>query len=753
MLAALAVLFVFAALVLEGVTAAAVPVVLGVMLVLPGDLIRRAVLPRRPFSTMETLAVDFALSCTVLTVGGGLLAAVGGLSRGWLVVSSVLAAAAVVGVARRRGDEASAVSTTVQAFSVVVVLAGMSVCLFHVEPQIGDRIFLGQLRTAVEVMRAGRIPATTWTFGAETPFPVNYLFYDIIISTTALIGGFERWSELKLLAAGLRLTQLGLFGIVWYLVGRELLRRFRADALTKLCAAALPLILLLNAGLVAKFREPLVEGFGIILLGVAVWAIAQSTAIGRSDRTWWFVLSVLSTTLLVGVHFPVFVQAVVLIGAWLLVALPARTPEGPDPRLRRLLGRRVQAVALPAGIFLAAAVGALLVMGVLGPGSPVGLATGEVSQETVFRAYKFYVGDPLTTRTLADFISGRWSTGFLLTSGAFVRPALLLGVPSVVGLGWVLLHRGGRRRILGWLLLAAGFNLAYLGVGLSLGRTTLTPWNAVTRNGFYVWFPIALGITLGLRATLSVLERRAAEPLLRARSRQLARVAAIVAISVTLVVPFVDTYGPAVRDYGWIAPPRITADGERALAWVGRETPQDSVILTTEDTFGSSLIADRRIVTEGFATVESGAVTAAAVATLSSATDFLLPAHSPAVLLEHRVDFVVSRAGVYQPAVLGGLPLLGAYWNRLETVLPELLLDSIPYLERAQVFGDVTVYRVHRDRIPSMSVTHVGVGEQSPACTAEVCFVYRTISDGNCAPAETSTERHVCIERLGPAAG
>ena len=555
----------FVASVLEGVTGAAVPVVLAVMLVLPGDLTRRAVRPRRSFATLETLAVDFALSCTVLTVMGGLLAAVGGLTRGWLVVAFGLGAGVMVMVARRRGDEASSVSTTVQAFSIVVVLASTSVCLFHIEPLVGDRIFLGQLRTAVEVMRAGRVPATIWTFGTETPFPVHYLFYDLIISVTALSGGFERWSELKLLAAGLRLTQLGFFCVVWYLVGRELLRRFRADVLTQLCAVGLPLLLLFNAGLVSKFREPLVEGFGVCLLGIAVWAIAQSTGAGRLDRRWWFVLSVISTSLLVGIHFPVFVEAVILIGAWLLVAAPPTTVRGAilDPRRRRRFGRRVQAVVWPAGIFLAGAVGALLAIGLLGPGSPVDLAAPEVSQETVFRAYKLYVGDPLSTKTLSDFVSPRWSRSFMLTSGPFVRPAVMLGVPSVVGLLWVSSQYRGRRRMLGWLLLAGVLTLAYVGVGLILGRTDLTPWNAVTRNGYYFWFPVALGITLGLRAALSLFDGRGDDSALRRRAMQFVRVAAVVVVGSMMLPPLVDTYGGTLRDHGWIAEPRITADGER----------------------------------------------------------------------------------------------------------------------------------------------------------------------------------------------
>ena len=196
------------------------------------------------------------------------------------------------------------------------------------------------------LFRSRQIPATTWTFGARTSFPINYVFYDLIFGLMTKFGGLNGWAAWKLLAAALRLVQLGLFAIVWYLAGRALLRRFPPNLLTTVCAAALPAVLLFNLGLVNKFREPLVEGFGIILLGVALWARLRADGEPRPRRSWFSGLSVLGVALLVGIHFPVFSEAVFLIGALVVVgavSVPAQTIRSKLASAARIAGLYVGA--------------------------------------------------------------------------------------------------------------------------------------------------------------------------------------------------------------------------------------------------------------------------------------------------------------------------------------------------------------------------------------------------------------------------
>lgn len=725
--------------VLEGLTGATAALVCAFAFVVPGDALRRAIPVPVPRGVGETIAVDFLGSCVVLVALGGLLNTFGGLTRGTTVIAAVVAVGALFGYARARNGRSKGVPTSLRAIALTLIFSAVSVCLFHIAPHIGDRIFLGQMRTSIEIVQHHQIPSTTWTFGARTPFPINYVFYDLIFGVMALLGGFHDWAGWKLLAGALRLEQLGLFAIVWYLVGRAVLRRFPSNLLTKVCAFALPALLLFNLGLINKFREPLVEGFGVVVLGVALWARLRSENEPASTRRWYLALSVVGAALLAGIHFPVFSEAVFLIGP--LVVIGSGTALAGD------LASRLKAVARAAAPYIGGTVVALIVMQVLAGATPLTLASDPVSRRVVFRAYLLYLGDPLTTRTLSDFVMQRWSSSFLLTQGPFTDTAAVVGIVALIGIVVIGLRVRAERRIIAWLLLTSFLTSLYVGSGFLWGRTVVTPWNAITRNAFYIWFPIVIAGVLGVRVALTAVEFRRVDRPVRRKVKSGVRVIALAALIFGLLYPFASAYWTTFTDNGWIIQSQMTPDGERALRWVSDHTPSRSVILTSEDTFGSSLVSRREMVTEGFATLESGPVTRAAVKNLTEATEFLLPVHAPRILVEQRVDYVVARSGVYVPAELGGYPLLGNYYARLLPVLSGSVLEQVPYLHLMHRSGAIGVYRVARNEIPPTSTVSIGPDQAPPPCLSGVCLVYQRIRRGNCPPEQTSTERNLCIIR------
>ena len=738
-LGAVAALTLSLAAILEGLTGATVVFVCAFAFVVPGEALRRAVRAPALHGVFETMAVDFVGSCAVLVALGGFLNAFGGLTRGKALLLTVVVLAGLLACAIGSADRTTGASASIRAFSLIMILGSVSVCLFHIAPQIGDRIFLGQMRTSIEIVQHRQIPARTWTFGARTSFPINYVFYDLIFGLMTKFGGLNGWAAWKLLAAALRLVQLGLFAIVWYLAGRTVLRRFPPNLLTTVCAAALPAVLLFNLGLINKFREPLVEGFGIILLGVALWARLRADGEPTATRSWFAGLSVLGVALLVGIHFPVFSEAIFLIGALVVVG----TASGPAQTVRSKLA----SAARVAGLYVAGTVGALITMQFLVGATPISVASDAVSRSTAFRAYLLYVGDPLTNRSLRDFVMQRWSSAFLLTQDPFTDAAVMIGIVALIGIVIIAVRIRDERAVILWLVGAAMLTAVYVGLGFLFGRTVITPWNAVTRNAFYIWFPIAIAGALGLRVALTVVEARRTDGLVRRKLRTGARVITILALVVGLVLPFFTFYRKTFSENGWILQSQMTPNGERALQWLADHSPPRSVVLTSEDTFGSSLVSQRRMVTEGFATLESGPVTRAAVRSLTQATEFLLPAHSPQILVEQHVDYVVGRSGAYLPAELGGYPLLATFWNRLLPVLSETLLEQIPYLHEVRRFGAVGIFRVQRDEIPPTTIVRLEPGQAVPPCTVGVCLEYQRIRSGVCPPAQTSTERDLCIIR------
>ncbi len=767
---AIALVLILVALILEGVNGAVAPVAFALLFTLPGGLVRRCVVPQWRLGALESILVDLVVSCAALVVFGAVMAASGSLTSGPVSVLGIAAIAALVVGVRRRGGVNDEWLTAVRAWAVFAAIGAVGVCLFHVEPRIGDRIYLGQLRTSVEVLQAGRIPSTSWTFGAETPFPFNYVFFNVIFAVVGAAGRLASWPAWERMSAVLRMLQLSVFVMAWYLVGREMLRRFRNGYLAWACSVVLPVILLYNLALRNKFRAPLIEGFAIAILGIAMWSAMRMTAATGTERRTYGAVSGLSVALMIGIHLPVFIEAVGLIGAWLLVARVPSPPETSEtsersartspPRLARRspVRRRIGALFRWLMPFAISSAGAIALLGFLTGTNPFSPAADAVSPRLAFRAYLFYLGEPLSRASIASFQAPRLGAAYTLVRAPYSGVTVVLAIIGGLGLLFVTFRDRSTWRIMGWWLLAAVFTSVYAALGFYFGRTDVTPWNAVTRNAFYIWVPIAFAICFGVRAVASLVEGRAGRRHRRGhRSRRTGRsaVVALLATAILVIVlqPMQRDLIPVIREFGWIQQSALTADGQNALVWVSRHTPRNAVVMTSEQTSGTNIITDRRSITEGYATLESRVVTSRAVKTLGAATEFFLPVHSPVVLSERNVQYLISGGpGLYGEPKFGGVPLIVKFY---ETILPAIgltPLEGLPYLRPVYRSGVVTVYRVDRERLPTVTEFEVRGEEAPPPCATDVCIIRRHIDGGECPAEQTSAEPGVCLISAGRSA-
>jgi hypothetical protein len=222
----------------------------------------------------------------------------------------------------------------------------------------------------------------------------------------------------------------------------------------------------------------------------------------------------------------------------------------------------------------------------------------------------------------------------------------------------------------------------------------------------------------------------------------------VITLTIAVCWPFVKALGPTVRDHGWIQASQMTADGEESLRWIDRHAPRNAVVMTTEVTFGSDIVSGRRMVTEGYATLESKPVATIAVRSLGLATDYFLPTHSPQIVIDQHVDYIVlAWVGPYAPGHLGGLPLLTSYWPAVAAYGPQLALDHEPYLHVVHRKGAIVVYQVDHDKLPSLTVHHYQQGQVPSPCTTDVCIDYQPPATGACPNEALSSEPNVCITR------
>ena len=274
------------------------------------------------------------------------------------------------------------------------------------------------------------------------------------------------------------------------------------------------------------------------------------------------------------------------------------------------------------------------------------------------------------------------------------------------------------------------------------------------RNAFYVWVPIAFlalfGVASVVRLVTVRIERRS--PASHGAGPWAGAVLSL-AVVAAVAAPVVVKQAGDVARLGWLSPSRLTPAGLDALRWLADNTAPDSRILTPEVTFGSQLVAERELVTDGKGTLESPTVTAAAVAVLDGMGRFFLPARDPSVLSDYEIDYVLTVGdGIYKPGQFGGTPLLTSYVARLADVRATPLAE-LPYLRLVYERGDARIFRVLPDRLPTLQVDDLVAGAKLPPCRAELCLAYLRGSTG-CAKTKLTTELDVCVVvRKRPAAG
>ena len=717
-------------------------------LIIPGELLLRALPGEWRLSTLERFAVSVALSYVVGVVLAGGLAELGILNgRGLLAAALGFVVLVALGWRRWRPPAVS-VAPTVTSFLIIVVAGAATSVLFHLYPYVGDRIFLGQLDVSMDVLRAGHVPSSSFAFGHAVTFPVNYVFYSFFLAWPIHLSGgtgYPAWSEL---AAALRGVHLVLFASFWMLVGRELLRVSGSRRPIVACWVALPVLMLLNLDVQGKFREALVEGFAMALGAVALWAVMRWTREG--DRRAALVAFALIACL-VGTHLPALVSTMLFCGAWLMVADGSARAAHLSRRgslflwLRRLvlrIGFLVAALAV-GGVALRAATGH----------SPVALTDTAISEGSsngtaTLRALKLLIDLPLARfDSNESLLSRRWGATALFVVGPYVWATVVVGGLALIGL--VVTRRRPALRGLAWCGIAGLSVLAYCGAGMLLSGDSLMPANVIMRNTFYIWIPLCCAILIGLQGLVEAVEKVVA-----GRSR-LIPLGALVAplILVVAIVPLVQEKGHRVDSSGWIARRNLTPDGLTALRWVAHHTPRNARVALSETSYGTRLYTDRTMVTEGKATIESPLVVAAANDVIAESIEFFLPVRSPQLFIHHHIDYLVAGSNLTRGlGSLAGTPVLRGY-PQLNRFPFRLFRSKVPYLKGVFSAGGVRVYKVIPGRLPTFQEREVKHGEPIPACRVQLCIT-RVVYDGpvRCGLKHLSSESRVCLVRTrGPA--
>ena len=352
----------------SGPHAAVSAITLAVLTIVPGDIVRRAALPRWRIGSPGLAVIDVVLSGVILVAVGLSLA----LAGTFMVVPVALALALVSGlgiaVAHMRGGLLLRIDRSVVVVAAVIVLACLGFFLDARLPVVPDRIALGQLDTAVQVATSGQIPELTPSFGSIVAFPTHYLFYDVIVGTLILLGRHDQGAELVQLLVSLRLPTIALFVTSFWLAASAVLRAtfLHAGSATRMrsavpwslsiVAGVLPAVLSYNILMQAKLREPLTEGIALGLIGAGLWMAASLTEVNGRRARRWSILSGLAIALVAGIHLPAAVGAATIVGSWLLVGFLRHAwghgsrrsgGRGRGTAIRAAFGRVAPAVLLP----------------------------------------------------------------------------------------------------------------------------------------------------------------------------------------------------------------------------------------------------------------------------------------------------------------------------------------------------------------------------------------------------------------------
>ena len=105
-------------------------------------------------------------------------------------------------------------------------------------------------------------------------------------------------------------------------------------------------------------------------------------------------------------------------------------------------------------------------------------------------------GEPLSTESAAEYLSRYIVPEVMYTAQRYAGLAALLVASGLVGFAFA--DRRQAAPVIAWAILATGSAGLYGYSGYLIGADTIAPWNAVMRNSFYVWVPLACFGTIGL---------------------------------------------------------------------------------------------------------------------------------------------------------------------------------------------------------------------------------------------------------------
>ncbi len=555
----------------------------------------------------------------------------------------------------------------------------------HQQPWRESRVAWYYLGDILEIVYQRAIPSLVIDHGMPMAFEINKIsWYLPVAEWTSLVGPSR---HPMFLMESMVLATVAAFALGAWLFMRELIH-------TRAIAVFASLTLTLAPRLIWKVGGFRGEGFGIMLMSLALWLVHRAL---REGGWRWHLWTSLSMALLVTSHL---VPGVVLIFWYGVVAIAQwiRSGRGFLPQIPRVAGSTALAVILVAGVFSAA-------------GSHTGRGQSALMNPSALKPYHGY--DPTAafvhlvegkslSRKVAKFRDGA-DERFHVPPDRLFRQLLKwvdtpiwfwprgrdkLALPFYLFVMALIWRRGAQARILG-VAFPLLFVLLYLwALFFSWRYHTYLPANHPSRREFaYLQFFLVPCIAASLEIGLQALRDRLADPI---RQRAVIGLAAVVL-----------TIGPARAAYKAFTSVKtlrlIRGEGRHALAWLRKNTPRDARILLDGPTDGIvRVLAQRTAVLEGRAPYFQPENLSRVLDLIRRAGLYFRTPSDVEWLYEQQIDYVVTGAVTF-----GARPFAHATLSRRR---------SPPQLDLVAHFGSVRIYRVRK-----RNATLPANGQSAPA--------------------------------------
>ena len=684
---------------------------------LPGFAATRALFPKRDdLSPLECIVLSVGLSIVLVVATGLILAKCGLFGSDDLWAALVVESAVLGAMGLARGYQPTLrfgrtlFSGTNRKRLVIVLVAVLSILLPHVYEAVRYPFPTAQacwyyIADTAELVRTERIPETSREWGTQIPFDNNKISFYLFVGAWLQLSGLSpviavaiKFFTLLALLTAVAATWLWLRGLV----------RFEVSVAMLVVFFWTPLF-------IHKFSDLRGETFGILLLLISLWMMHRGL-LGGESRFLWCLAPLLATA--ASSHG---VPAVV--GLFFFVALVL----GRWAQDRQLMRQE----AIPVGMVLAATVVLTLAIFFMASSSEQWITNQEstLKQEPLATfhgydpTYEFVTHAGLSRIPPHRYVRDKTESLFYASPGALagellrqMMPIPRLGVrlpsidwpvPALIGLAVpviammaavLLLSKDGIKRTY-VLSSAAFFVLLYLWALLfSAIYDTYLPAMHPSRREFQYAFRITLLLAaIAFEVGLQVLVRYVK----RAKTSVPRCVYGLTAVGVIVgfLVP-----GVAALDRSHYSEDTVflSPEGIRALTWLEQNTPRDALILPNLWTSGAvEVLGGRESLLEGVAPYLQPRVLDHALGLLEEARCFFADPLQVTLLKRYDVDYVMvipdREFDDYEKVIptreLGG-------YGIARRGLDQLAFATLPYFEDAAVFGDIRIYRVHRDRLP-----------------------------------------------------